>query len=153
DNRERDRVQRLSLTRPTEQETLARVNGAAGYDLHPSGRALYFTRVDNYRDIYFFHDLFRRDLETGRVERLTTGMRAREPDVSRDGRYVTFTTNEAGTTQLMIAELRDVEATARRLFTNPRFDQVFNPRFSPDGRTIAFARWQRGGYRDIQLLD
>jgi hypothetical protein len=153
DNRTRPRVMRFSLEDPERQETLARVNGDAGYDLHPSGRALLYTRVDNYRDIYFFHDLFRRDLETGRVDRLTTGMRAREPDVSPDGRRIAFTTNGAGTTHLMIAELRDVEGTARRLLENDRFDQVFNPRFSPDGRTLAIGRWRAGGYRDIQLVD
>jgi hypothetical protein len=53
----------------------------------------------------------------------------------------------------VVAELRDVEGTARRLLENDRFDQVFNPRFSPDGRTIALSRWERGGFRDVQLVD
>lgn len=153
DNRTRTRVMRLSLDAPREQQTLARVNGDPGYDLHPSGGQLIHTRVDNFRDIYSFHDLFRRDLESGHTERLTTGLRAREPDVSSDGRRVVFTTNRAGTTQLEIAELRDVEGTARTLLENARFEQVFNPRFSPDGRTVAVERWQHGGYRDIQLVD
>ncbi|HJL14599.1 MAG TPA: hypothetical protein RMH99_03015 [Sandaracinaceae bacterium LLY-WYZ-13_1] len=153
DNRTRPRVMRFSLEDPDDQETLARVNGDAGYDLHPSGRVVVHSRIDNFRDIYSFHDLFRRDLETGRTDRLTTGMRARDPDVSPDGRRVAFTVNGAGTTHLMIAELRDVEGTARRLLENERFEQVFNPRFSPDGRTVAIERWQAGGYRDIQLVD
>lgn len=153
DRRDRARVQVFSLDEPEAQDTWARVSGDPGFSLHPSGNALIYSRLDNHRDIYRFHDLVREDLETDRVDRLTYGMRAREPDVSRDGRRVTFTVNEAGTTHLMIAELRDVEGTARRLLTNARFDQVFNPRFSPDGRTVAFSRWQRGGYRDIQLLD
>jgi hypothetical protein len=153
DGRTRPRVVVLDLERPDAQETWARVSGEPGYSLHPSGRAIYYTRPDNHRDIYFFHDLFRRDLETGRVDRLTNGMRAREPDVSPDGRRVVFTVNEAGTTHLVIAELRDVEGTARRIIESPRFDQVFDPRFSPDGRTIALSRWQRGGYRDVVLVD
>ncbi len=153
DGRSRTRVMAFDLARPAEQETWARVNGEPGYSLHPDGRTLYFTRTDNHRDIYFFHDLFRRDLRTGGVERLTNGMRAREPDVSPDGRRVVFTTNEAGTTHLVIAELRDVAGTARRLLTSERFDQVLNPRFSPDGRAVAIERWQRGGYRDVELVD
>jgi len=145
DGRSRTRVMSFSLDQPGAQRELARVSGEPGYSPHPSGRAIYFTRPDNHRDIYLYHDLFRRDLETGRVDRLTNGMRAREPDVSPDGRRIVFTTNGAGTTHLVLAELHDVPGTARRILENDRFDQVYTPRFSPDRRTIAISRWQRGG--------
>jgi hypothetical protein len=153
DGRSRPQVVVFDLAHPQAQEAWARVAGDPGYALHPSGRVIYFTRPDNYRDIYFFHDLFRRDLETGRLDRLTHGMRAREPDISPDGRRVVFTRYEAGTTHLMIAELRDVAGTARMLLRSPRYGQIWNPRFSPDGRTIAFSRWEHGGYRDVELCD
>ncbi len=153
DGRSRTRVMAFELDHPDAQETWARANGDPGYALHPDRRTLYFTRAENHRDIYFYQDLFRRDLVTGQLERLTNGMRTREPDVSPDGRHVVFTTNGAGTTHLEIAEVRDVPRTRRRLLENERFDQVFNPRFSPDGRTIAIERWQRGGYRDVALVD
>jgi hypothetical protein len=153
DGRWQPRIMAFALDRPNEQRPLARVAGEPGLSMHPSGHVLYYSRPDNYRDIYFFHDLFRHDLETGRIDRLTHGARAREPDISADGRKVAFTMNEAGTTHLAIAELRDVEGTTRILLRNDRFDQVFDPRFSPDGRTLAVSRWQRGGYRDIQLID
>ena len=153
DNRSRTEVRLLSLDAPGEQTTAARANGHPGYAMHPSRRYLIYSRVANDRNIYFLHDLYRRDLETGEVNRLTTGLRAREPDISPDGRRVVFTTNRAGTTHLEIAETRDVEGTHRRLIESEVFEQVFNPRFSPDGRTIAFSRWERGGYRDVQLYD
>ncbi len=153
DGRSRRRIVAFDLDRPDAQESWVRVSGDPGYALHPSGHVVYFTRTDNYRDIYMFHDLFRCDLETGRTDRLTHGMRAREPDISPDGRRVVFTVNGAGTAHLMIAETRDVEGSARRLVESPRYGQVFDPRFSPDGRTIAFSRWERGGYRDVLLVD
>jgi len=153
DNRTRIRIQAFDLDSPGDQETWARVNGDPGWDLHPSGNYVIYSTPSPYRDIYAFHDLWRRDLDDGHTERLTHGLRAREPDISPDGRRVAFTTNGAGTTHLWVAELRDVPGTARRLLENDRFEQVFNPRFSPDGRTIAISRWQRGGFRDIQLVD
>lgn len=153
DNRTRPRIVDFDLDDPEDQTGWARVRGDPGYAAHPSGRYVVYSLAAFHRDIYVFHDLFREDLDTHRVERLTNGLRAREPDISPDGRQITFTTNAAGTTHLWIAELRDVEGTARRLLENDSFDQVFNPRFSPDGRTIAISRWQRGGYRDIQLVD
>lgn len=153
DNRSRTRIQVFDLERPSEQETWARVTGDPGWSRHPSGNYVVYSMALPHRDIYIFQDLVRRDLETGEEVRLTHGLRAREPDISPDGRRVVFTTNEAGTTHLRIAELRDVEGTQRVLLENEPFEQVFNPRFSPDGRTIAISRWQRGGYRDVQLVD
>jgi hypothetical protein len=153
DARTQTEIVALSLDRPREVQDIARVAGEPGFSPHPSGRVIYCSRPENTRDIYFFHDIVRYDLETDTSERLTFGARAREPDVSADGRHLVYTVNEAGTTHLMIAETRDVSATARELLHNDRFDQVFDPRFSPDGRTIAISRWQRGGYRDIQLVD
>ncbi|MBX3274788.1 MAG: PD40 domain-containing protein [Sandaracinaceae bacterium] len=153
DNRSRPRVVAFDLDRPDDQETWARVTGDPGWSLHPSGSYLVLSAPLPHRDIYAFHDLVRQPRDDGAAERLTDGLRAREPDVSPDGRRVAFTTNEAGTTHLWIAELRDVAGTARALLESERFDQVFDPRFSPDGRTIAISRWQHGGYRDVQLVD
>ena len=152
DNRTRARVVSFDLARPTAQRTWTRTT-APGASMHPDGHTLYFTRSDAYRDIYFYNDLFRADVRTGAIERLTHGMRAREPDVSPNGRDVVFVVNRSGTTHLMIADARDVTGTARMLLESEPYEQVFNPRFSPDGRSIAFSRWRHGGYRDIQVLD
>lgn len=114
------------------------------------------------RRSYYFNDLFRLppglSSESGadlRRTRLTTGERAREPDVSPDGRYVTYVTNSAGTTTLRIAELsaEGQLTNARRLVASATFDQAFTPRFSPDGTRVAYSAWTRGGYRDIRVVD
>lgn len=152
DNRTRPRYVAMDPARPEHIETWARARGAFGAALHPDGDHLYYARNDNHRDIYFFNDLFRRNLKTGRVDRLTHGLRAREPDISPDGRKVAFTVNGGGTTHLMVASLGNISQSARRVLTNPPGGQVYQPRFSPDGRTLAFSRFSHGGYRDIQLL-
>jgi hypothetical protein len=41
----------------------------------------------------------------------------------------------------------------RQLAASGRFEQVFTPRFSPDGRRVAYGVWTRGGYRDIRIVD
>lgn len=86
---------------------------------------------------------------------LTHGVRALAPDVSPDGRRVVYTQNHQGTTFLVLAE-----RTASGTLQNPRtiyrgadYDQVFTPVFSPDGKTIAFSSWSKGGFRDIRLID
>ncbi|MBC7172432.1 MAG: PD40 domain-containing protein, partial [Polyangiaceae bacterium] len=155
------RTIRLDGSRPRE---LSRVSGSTHPSPHPDG-SLYADMLDEVRDIYVFYDLFRLDLrargrESRRIqadrlgwERLTYGMRARAPDVSPDGRRIVFTSNGAGTTHLMVADTADVQRSARPLLRSDRFDQVFTPRFSPDGRFIAVSTWERGGYRDVSIID
>lgn len=153
DNRSRPRLVVLDPATGGEGEMLVRLNEGGEAAVHPDGTCVFFSRVDTYRDIYSYADLFRRDLTTGVETRLTEGQRAREPDISPDGRQVVFTVTRAGTSRLMIAESEDVPGTMRELVGNERFDLVYTPRFSPDARSVVFSRWSAGGYRDIQIVD
>ncbi|HKY39041.1 MAG TPA: BamA/TamA family outer membrane protein [Polyangiaceae bacterium] len=110
---------------------------------------------------YAFLDLFRQLPGTSSREqdhtrsRLTRGARARHPDVSRDGRRVAFVTNDRSTSTLRIAELDAAQqlVDVRRLVPSARFEQAYTPRFSPDGRKLAYSAWTAGGYRDIRIVD
>lgn len=115
--------------------------------------------VAPHRDIYLYHDLYRWRLERGgratpelaTRERLTHGERAQQPDVSPDGDHVVYTSNHRGTTALFERSLARPEEAPHCLFRPLRFEQVYAPRYSPDGQTIAFSWWRRGGRRDIAL--
>ncbi len=133
-------------------QTIVRVAGTS-YLSPVHDRAVYFSGIDAHRNVYRLNDLFQHDLRSGNTRRLTRGLRARQPDVSRDGKKIAFVVNGAGTTHLMIANTDDVEESKQVLLRSERFDQVFTPRFSPDGKTIAISRWTKGGYRDIYLVD
>ncbi len=143
-----------------EPALVTRSTGASvGFD--PDGNLYYSTLAPSARH-YGFVDLMRlgrsarapRGIE-GAVERLTVGRRAREPDVSRDGRRIVYTTNRAGTTTLRIADLDATGAIAneRALVPSARYEQAFTPRFSPDGRHVVYATWTAGGYRDIRVVE
>ncbi len=88
-------------------------------------------------------------------ERLTFGRRAREPDVSPDGRRIVYVTDRSGTSTLRIAELGPNGAiqNERLLAPSAYFEQVFTPRFSPDGEKVAYGVWTDGGYRDLRIVD
>ena len=145
-----------------EAKLLTRTSGASTPAFYPNGDLLYDS-VDVSKKVYFFWDLFRRDRadlrgdESVGGERLTTGLRASEPDVSPDGTQVTFTVNHAGTTTLYVASLDNLDsapfAQPRAVFPSARYEQIYTPRWSPDGRSIAFSQWTEGGYRDVKIVD
>lgn len=124
--------------------------------------ALLFDSLGISRRRYYLSDLWRqprgttspRGLSSDR-ERLTTGARAREPDVSPDGRFVAYVTNRAGTSTLRLAELDGGGRlkNSRRLVPSAHEEQAYTPRFSPDGRHVAYSVWTSGGYRDIRVVD
>jgi hypothetical protein len=110
---------------------------------------------------YYFQDLFRQLPGTSSREegdtraRITRGLRARHADVSPDGRRVVFVTNDRGTSTLRVADLTpDYQlSNVRALVPSAHFEQAYTPRFSPDGRTVAYSAWTTGGYRDVRIVD
>ncbi|MBK9261115.1 MAG: PD40 domain-containing protein [Polyangiaceae bacterium] len=138
-----------------------RTRGSSVSSFSPTGD-LYSSSNAPWKIVYWRDDLFRiqhgfsapRGDEPER-QRLTVGMRATAPDVSPDGRRIAFTVNSKSTTYLQIADV-DAEgrlANVRDLVPSARFEQAYTPRFSPDGRFIAYSAWTTGGYRDIRLVD
>lgn len=132
---------------------VTRVAGTAQVSRIAGRDALLFSAVDFYRGRYAYQELFLVPRTGGRPLRLTHGLRGREPDVSPDGRSVAFVTHGAGTSHLEIAQIDDIEGTRKLVVRSRPFEQVFTPRFSPDGARIAYSAWSRGGYRDIWLLE
>ncbi|MBI5537150.1 MAG: PD40 domain-containing protein [Deltaproteobacteria bacterium] len=142
-------------------QLVARVSGNGSASFAPDG-SLFFNSSEIHRRVYSYNDIVRlpprtrapSGLEPER-QRLTWGHRTQDPDVSPDGRHITFTVNHRGTTVLEVANLTaegglDAE---RVLVGSARFDQAYTPRFSPDGTQVAYSAWTRGGYRDIRIVD
>jgi len=140
---------------------VARTKGSSPSSFSPTGDHYFHSNVP-YKLVYKRDDLFRvprgetaaNGLEATRA-RLTVGKRASSPDVSPDGRRIAFTVNTKGTTYLEIADI-DAEGKVqnqRDLVPSARFEQAYTPRFSPDGKSIAYSAWTTGGYRDIRLVD
>lgn len=147
--------------RPQDEALMVRADGQCSGSFLPDGTMIY-TAVEPWRRVYFFHDLHRigpRQRATSGMEpsiqRLTFGHRARDPDVSPDGRRVVYTVNTRGTSFLKIADISAEGAIqdARTLVPSARYEQVYTPRFSPDGKHVAYSVWTRGGYRDIRIVD
>jgi WD40 repeat protein len=124
--------------------------------------SLYFDNSAPSRRLYYFNDLFRQPANTRSPngterdrQRLTVGARASLPDVSPDGRWLSYVTNRAGTSTLRMAHVNAEHQLEdeRALVPSAETEQAYTPRFSPDGTKLAYSAWTRGGYRDIRIVD
>jgi hypothetical protein len=157
----------LDPSAPKKQQLLTRTSGASSPAFLPDG-SLVYDSVEVSKKVYAFWELFYRDKndldgdEAVQGERLTVALRANEPTVAPDGTHVAYVVNKQGTTYLYLSELVAGESTGtnthaltvpKKLFASERFEQVYTPRWSPDGKRIAFSSWTDGGYRDIKIID
>jgi hypothetical protein len=151
---------RVVGSRERDRELLIRTNGTATAGFEPDGSVV-FNSVDFTNNLFAYFDLF--EIGAGkkspsgmdeRANRLSTGWRTFDPDVSPDGRRVVFTSNHRGTTYLEISDLTPQGLkNTRTLVHGASFDQAFTPRWSPDNQHVAYSSWTKGGFRDIRIVD
>lgn len=147
------RYPEIRLVRPdgSDDHRLVDRNGGSGLSWTPDGKTLVYDELEVYRTYYRFFDLRTVDVATGRVSRLTRGVRAREPDVSPDGRTVVFVRKMGDRSELHLVGLDG--SNLRALAVSPPQTEWGDPRFSPDGTKVVASRWTTGGWLDIVLVD
>lgn len=127
------------------------VDGLVNDDaLSLQGDELYYTLGDIGRNFYIFKDIYKKNVASGRVQRLTLNSRAADPSISKDGKWLAFTTDKDGLRTLWISDL--ALKNVRQLGSNTIDSQYLSPRFSPDGRSIAVAKFT-SGHTKIYLVD
>lgn len=109
----------------------------------PDGKRVVFDKVDAVSRYETRSDLWIFDIETGESERLTTGLRGREPFAARDGRTVYFTGLDGGRTWLGRFDLA-TKAHAKIWTAEPQARISF-PAELPDGRVVFALRAPAGG--------
>jgi Tol biopolymer transport system component len=147
------RYRSLRLVRPdgTGDHRLVSRNGGTGLAWTPDGGRLVFDELEVHRLFRTRYDLRVVEVATRRVRRLTSGQRARQPDVSPDGRAVVFVQDRADRSELAVLDLQT--RVTRPLTRSELGTRWSGPRWDPSGGRIAASRWSRGGYLDIVLVD
>ncbi len=143
---------RLRVRDPAGRErVVCRLNGSADLAVLPDQRHVLAVQNEVSDVYYVFGDLFRIDLETGEKERLTESARAFGLDVDRAGKYAVFGSNDGGHSVLKRIDLEDV--TRIEIIADlGEATNVYNPHFSPDGKTVVFSGFA-GGQRDLYTVD
>jgi Tol biopolymer transport system component len=120
-----------------------------GLSFHPSAPVLVYSSLGRENQFNFYNDLKAYDTQKKSSYDLSSGLRAKDPDVSRDGKLVAYITTAGSRNALGVAALRWSEGrlrleTTKTIFTPPLFDRVANPKFSPDGKWIVFSHKKNG---------
>ena len=120
---------------------------------------LMYRHWTEYRDFQFSH-LFTADLATGKVEAITSGARdfpgyGQSFDLSPDGKELCLGANsdpmpaKSTNQDLYLVNLQG-DRTPVRITDNPAFDG--DPRYSPDGRWIAYKLQRKPGFESDRFL-
>jgi len=96
------------------------------------------------------HDLFIYNIKNEEDRRLTRGLRANNPNLSHDGKKITFVFQKDGTTNLGIVDIDG--KNFKRLTFFEEGEQIYNPKFSNDDSYIVFGYSLKEG-RDIAKVN
>jgi hypothetical protein len=124
-----------------------------GLSWSPDGRFLVFDETNQVRKFETRSDLHRIDIGTGHRKRVTTGLRASDPDFApaggTAGPVIVFVQRFADRSELsMLSE----DGTSRVLTRSTVGTEWSHPRFSPKGDGLVASR-MTGGFLDLVLID
>lgn len=145
-----------------ELRDLVSVDGAFGpSSWSPDGMDLYFSQASPLKGVYNYQDIFAWNARTKSIRRITRGERAREPEISPDGRWLVYVRNDHGTMELVVRDLKFPTESPRVLTGGTKFEasndahwqQIATPRFSPDSSSVVYSAWRLDtGARDLWLV-
>ncbi|MCU0606356.1 MAG: hypothetical protein MUF78_02770 [Candidatus Edwardsbacteria bacterium] len=137
--------------RSGEVRTLREGIFAGAISFSPDGTRIAAGRREYTADGSYRSDLYQVAVPSGRMRRLTRGLRAHDPAWSPDGCAILFVADRLGANALA---RYDVASAAVTLLTP--YDagaRYSHPAWSPDGATVAVSVWCDGGYHDVYLCD
>jgi Tol biopolymer transport system component len=103
----------------------------------PGTHKIIYTKLgDDNPDWDNIHDLYVYDTDTDKETRLTFGLRANQPSVSKDGKHIVFLFEKDGTTNLATVDINGKNFKQLTFFNNG--EQVYQPKYSNDNSYIIF---------------
>ncbi len=144
------RQPRLMQWKSGRQIPLVELRKQARMDVHEQAGVL-IAQPEICNEYNLYYDLYRYQATTGRLQRLSHCGRIRWASWSPDGQRIVVVKASSQGTQLLLldAEGRLLE----QLWQGDRDEQLSQPDWSPDGRSIIAAWWQRGEGWSLRRFD
>jgi Omp85 superfamily domain/WD40-like Beta Propeller Repeat len=142
---------RLVRSDGTEDRHLADRNGGSGLSWTPDGKTIVYAEAEVRRFFSVRSDLRAVDVASGRVRKVSRGLRARDPDVSPDGASIVFARQMGDRSELYSIGLDGKDL--RALTESAPGTEWSGPVWSPRGDQVAASRLLPGGWLDVVLVD
>lgn len=98
------------------------------------------------------HDLYRVDIETQELTRITNDGRYEEPDIALQGNKIVAVRSEQNHSDLFLMNFDGSEQEQLTRY-NDANTQVYAPRWSNDGKKITYSVFRPNGMRDIAVIN
>ncbi len=118
-----------------------------GISWSPDGKRLYFTQAARKNSYDMYQDMYAFNIETESLEQVTSNIRAKEIDVSPDGRRIVFVKTETGRQHIAVLTLENGQT---RYLTGNDGQVISSPRWSPDGQSLVFSKIDINGEMSIE---
>lgn len=129
---------------------LARVNSSHAFSWSPDGRSIVFSQLDLVDNAREFGDLYRIEIASGAITRLTRSARLTSPDVHPSGRTIVAVQYDRDRSRLVTVDVSSGSITPLTEFSTAI---AWGPaRWSPDGMRLVAVRFTRGASFDLVLL-
>jgi hypothetical protein len=161
---------RSTKNRTQIQPLIKRVYGRdSSFSISSDGSRIIYAKLDDYEQFYKFYDLYSFDVKTEKENRLSEGLRARDPSWSPDpdNPQIVAVINQSGTNNLALINLPSSSSSINENQSTYKLiskedivyltdfrdgTQLYQPSWSPKGDMIALSAW-RQGYQDIYILN
>ena len=128
-------IYELNLETHKEKSLVSQVRTELSY-IPGQNKILYAKLSQDNPKMANIHDLYTYDIDKDEEHRLTHGLRANSPNISKDGNKIVFLFQKDGSTNIGTVNPEGKEFKQLTFFNNG--EQVFNPKFSNDGSYIVF---------------
>src|SRR5260221_11087455 len=134
----------------TQTEKLLKQGVHSNISWSPDGKKIYYSWTSRENDHWSnLSDLYVYDIGREEETRLTHGLRANAPSASPDGQRIAYVSGSDGT--LNLYTMNNDGSDIRKLTEYVQSEQVYNPKWSPDGSAVLFEYSIKDG-RDIALV-
>ena len=132
------------------KETEIKILVRSSLSWSPDGKKIYYAKITHENPYWSaWSDIYEYDIAAEHEKRLTFAARAHSPSLSPDGKKFVFAVSADGSMNLAVAE---ADGSGIRQLTHYRAgEQIFTPKWSPDGFSIVFGMGLRES-QDVMRL-